>query len=241
MMQLVTALIAFLLPALLTAFLLNRKPMLLLGFARRINWKQVAVVIAIMVTALFVSAFLSYVNERIPLSADLKEWFDKLENDYNRQVQAILGLNNAWEFVVAIVVMAFLPALCEEALFRGGLQNFLTRATRLPWLSIILVSLIFSIAHFSFYGLLSRLFLGIVLGLIYHYSGRLWLCIIAHFINNALAITVLYFYKQKGVSLEQAIAESNSTWIGVFALPVLIALILLFIRLADRRWMKDLA
>jgi uncharacterized protein len=158
--QSITFLIGFLLPAIFTAYLLHRKPMDLLGFSRKINWKQVGIVCTIMIAALFVSAFLAYINELFPVSDSLKLKFDKMENDYNKQVEAIIGLNSFGEYILALIIMAFLPAVCEEALFRGGLQNFLTRSTKMPWLSIIIVSILFSAAHFSFYGFLSRLFLG---------------------------------------------------------------------------------
>src|SRR5437762_10982818 len=138
----------------------------------------------------------------IPITESLKLKFTKMEADYNKQVEAIIGLNNAGEYILALIIMAFLPALCEETLFRGGLQNFLTRSTKMPWLSIIIVSLIFSAAHFSYYGFLSRVFLGIVLGLLYQYSGRIWLNIIAHFFNNAFALTAVYIYKMQGKPLK---------------------------------------
>ena len=96
--QSVTFIIGFLLPAIFTAYLLNRKPMDLLGFSKKINWKQIGIVCAIMITALFVSAFLAYVNESIPVSESLKVKFDKMENDYNKQVEAIIGLNSVGEY-----------------------------------------------------------------------------------------------------------------------------------------------
>ncbi len=229
--QIITAVVGFLIPAVLTAYLMNRKPLQLMGFSGYINWKQVGLVFAIVCTALFVSAFVSYVNESIPISESWRLKFDKLENDYNRQVEAIIGLNSAGEYILALVVMGFLPALCEEALFRGGLQNFLTRSTKMPWLSIIVVSLLFSLAHFSYYGFLSRLFLGTMLGLLYQYSGRIWLNIIAHFLNNALALTIIYIYKMQGKSLKDVLAENSSSWMGIFALPVLIALLYLFYKM----------
>jgi uncharacterized protein len=229
--QCIQGVFAFLLPAIFTAFLLNRKPMKLLGFWGNINWKQLVLVFAIITAALFVSGFLSYVNEQIPVSAASKLRFDKLENDYNMQVQAIIGLNNTGEYILALIIMAFLPALCEEALFRGGLQNFLTRSTKMPWLSIIIVSILFSLLHFSYYGFLSRFFLGIVLGLIYQYSGRIWLNILAHFLNNAIALTILYVYKLQGKPLKEAITENSSDWQGVFAIPVLIVLLYLFYKI----------
>ncbi len=221
-----TAVVGFLLPALVTAGVMNRRPAQLLGFNPRINFRQISLVLAIMITALFVSAGLGYLNENIPIDPAWKTKFDQLENDYNEQVEAIIGLNNAGEYILALFIMAFLPALCEEAMFRGGLQNFLTRATRSPWLSIGVVSLLFSAAHFSFYGFLPRFFLGIMLGMIFHYTGRLWLSIIAHFINNALAITIIYIYKRQGRSIDEVFRESNGTYWGLLALPLVIALLL---------------
>jgi len=226
--QSITAVVGFLLPAILTAFLLNRKPMKLIGFQGKISWKQVGLVLAIMFVAVIVSGFLSYVNEMIPITESLKLKFEKMEADYNKQVEAIIGLNNAGEYILALIIMAFLPALCEETLFRGGLQNFLTRWTKMPWLSIIIVSILFSLAHFSFYGFLSRFFLGAVLGLLYQYSGKIWLNILAHFFNNAFALTALYVYKLQGKSLEDAINDKSSTFWGILALPIVIVLLMVF-------------
>ncbi len=232
--QSIQAVVGFLIPAIVTAKMLNRKSMKLLGFTSKINWRQIGLVCLIMFAGLFASGFFSYVNDHLPISASWKQQFDKMESDYNTQVQAILSLNSVTDYLIGLIVMAFIPALCEEALFRGGLQNFMTRWTRKPWLSIIVVSILFSALHFSFYGFLSRLFLGIVLGVLYEYSGRLWLNIIAHFFNNAFAVTAIYILKQQGKPLEEAIADKSSTWAGVFALPVIIALIILFRKIAAK-------
>ena len=233
--QSITFIIGFLLPAIFTAYLLNRKPMDLLGFSKRINWKQIGLVCAIIVAAMFASTFFSYLNERLPISEALKLRFDKMESNYNQQVEAIIGLNSFGEYILALIIMAFLPALCEETLFRGGLQNFLTRSTKMPWLSIIIVSILFSAAHFSFYGFLSRIFLGVVLGLLYQYSGRLWLNIIAHFVNNAIAVTAIYYLKTQGKSLKDAIGENgDSSWWGIFILPAVIGLFILFRKIAGK-------
>lgn len=227
--QVITAIVGFLLPAILTAQLLNRRPMKLLGFKEKINLNEAGIVFAIVIAALFISTSLAYFNQNIPVSTSWKIKFDKMEADYIKQASAILGLNNIGEYLLAIIIMAFLPALCEETLFRGGLQNFLSRWTRSPWLSIIIVSILFSIAHLSFYGFFSRVFLGIMLGLLFHYSGKLWLCILAHFLNNAIAITAVYIYKSQGKSIAEAMNDSSDgTWYGILALPVFVALILVF-------------
>jgi membrane protease YdiL (CAAX protease family) len=222
MVQAVSTFFGFFIPAIITAILLNRKPYKLLGFTRKFDGRQIGLVILVMFMALFVSGTLGYMNQHIPIPASWKIIFDRWEDEYNKQVQAIMQLKNFSDYLLALVIMAFLPALCEETLFRGGLQNFLTRSIKKPWLSIIIVSIIFSIVHFSFYGFLPRMFLGIMLGLIFHYTGSIWLCIIAHFFNNALAVTQLYYYTSHGKALKD-VADQNTPFLwGLVALPILV-------------------
>lgn len=228
--QVISAVIGFLLPAIVAAFMLSRKPFQLLGFSPQVKPEQVGVVILIIVTALLVSFALSYFNREIPMPAEWKIKAEQLEKDYNNQLAAIISLKSTGDYILALLIMAFLPALCEETLFRGGLQNFLTRSTGRPWVSVIIVSVIFSLVHFSYYGFLPRFFLGAVLGFIYHYSGKLWLSILAHFINNALAITVLYASLKEGRQISEIINEDKTGggWWGLFLLPVLVTLFVYF-------------
>lgn len=230
--QIITAVIGFLLPAVVAAWVLNKKPFNLLGFSPGIKPGQAGLVLLIILTGMVVSSSLAYFNENIPLSPSLKLKFDEMEANYNRHVEAIVVLNSVKDYVFAIIIMGFLPALCEEALFRGGLQNFLSRSTKKPWLAIVIVSIIFSLAHFSFYGFFARVFLGLVLGFIFHYSGKLWLSILAHFINNTLILTVMFAYTQQGKSIKQAMQENAATPWGMLALPVIVALFILFKRIS---------
>ena len=225
--QAISVLLGFLLPAFFTSYLLNRKPLRLMGFRQPVNIKQIGLVLLIMFLSLFVAGALGYFNTRIPIPEGWRSAFDKLEDAYLKQVEIMAGLKTFGDYLIGLIIMAFLPALCEEAIFRGGLQNFLNRATNKAWLSIIIVSILFSVIHFSYYGFLSRFFLGIVLGLVFHYTGSLWLCILGHFFNNALAITQLYFYSLKGKNIRDAMTEEVPYYWGIAALPLLIFLFLL--------------
>jgi membrane protease YdiL (CAAX protease family) len=231
LIQAINAIIGFFFPAVLVASILNRQPIQLLGFSSRITVREVGLVFLITAAALIVGGALGYLNYQIPLPADWKIQFDKMEDEYNQQAQAILGLKNSGDFILSLAVMGLLPAICEETLFRGGLQNFLFRSTRNAWLAIIVVSIIFSLAHFSWYGFLFRLTLGIVLGCLYHYSGKLWLSILAHFLNNALVITICYIYMRQGKPISDVMGETTSSYWGLLALPVLIALLLVYKRI----------
>ncbi|MEO8406204.1 MAG: CPBP family intramembrane glutamic endopeptidase [Chitinophagaceae bacterium] len=239
-MQAVNAVVGFFIPAVVTATMLNRKPLQLLGFSRNIKAEQVGLTILILGASLIVGTSLSYFNHHIPIPEAWKIRFDRLEDSYNNQVEAIINLRNGVDYIIALVVMAFIPALCEETLFRGGLQNFLSRGTKNPWLAIIIVSILFSLAHESFYGFLFRFFLGVVLGAIYYYSGKLWLSILAHFLNNAISLTVLFVYMQKGKPVREIIKSDTSTtqssW-GILVVIIVIGLFIVFKRIstANRR------
>jgi membrane protease YdiL (CAAX protease family) len=232
--QSLTAIIGFFIPTLVTAAILNRNPLKLLGFATEgARLRQAGLVVLLVGTALLVASSLSHLTNFIPLPENWRMQFDNMEEKYNTQVSAIIKLNNVKDYFLALVIMAFLPAVCEETLFRGGLQNFLTRGTHLAWVSIIIVSILFSLAHFSFYGFLSRFFLGIVLGAMFHYSGKLWLSIMAHFINNALAITILYVSTQQGKPLQEAMKQDSTSFWGFLAIPAVVILFVAFKRASE--------
>jgi hypothetical protein len=236
--QTVSTVFGFLIPAVAAAFLLNRRPYKLLGFTKKIHWIQVVLVLAIMLTALFSSTSLGYLNQHLPVPASWKISFQNMEDKYNNEVQAIMQLKDFKDYLLGLAIMAFLPAMCEESLFRGGLQNFLTRSTNKPWLSIIIVSILFSAVHFSFYGFLPRMFLGIVLGLVYYYTGSLWLSILAHFTNNAFAVSQFYF--SHSTSVKQAAQENTPVafiYVGLIALPFLVILLMVLRRISP--WRDD--
>lgn len=232
--QIITAVVGFFFPAVLTAFLLNRKPMKLIGFAGTPKGVQLFLVLLIVFFGLLVSTGLSYFNSHLPIPTDWKIAFDKMENDYNSGVESIISLKSFSDFLIALFILAVLPAVCEETLFRGGLQNFLTRSTKMPWLSVIIVSILFSLAHWSYYGFLSRLFLGIMLGLLYQYSGKIWLNIFGHFLNNSIAITVLYVSTLNGKSMKDAMNENSDNFWGILALPIVIALFVWFYNISRK-------
>ena len=233
-LQVLNALVGFLLPTVITAALVNRRPFKLLGFQGRISARQAALVLLLVPTALLISSSLSYLTHLIPITPVWQGKFNQMEIDYNKQITAILGLKNFGDYLLALGVMVFIPSLCEEVLFRGGLQNFLSRGTGKPWFSIVMSSIIFSLAHVSFYGFFSRLLLGIVLGAIYQYSGRLWLSVLAHFVNNGIALTALYIYMRQGKSMEAAMQDDPYQSWGLLALPVLAGLLFIFRRTSIR-------
>lgn len=224
LVQLVSTFFIFFLPAYFTALIASKRPMRLLGFNKWFDWRVVGTAVVIMAVTLPLVGALTELTRLIPLPASYERIFKDLEDTYEKQVKIMSRMSGFGDYLVALVVMALGPAIFEETFFRGGMQNLLEKSTGRMWTAIILTSLVFSAIHFSWYGLLSRFALGMVLGLLYHYSGSLWLSILGHFLNNALVVTVMYYMNSKGIPIEDAMEDTDPLWIGAIALVAIACL-----------------
>ncbi|MCC6288893.1 MAG: CPBP family intramembrane metalloprotease [Chitinophagaceae bacterium] len=232
--QVVSTFITFFLPAYFTALILNRKPVKLLGFTMRFTYKQLFLSVVVMFAAALAAGALAELNEKIPLPKATADFFKRLEDTYAEQVEAITNIKSFGDYIISLIMIAILPALFEETFFRGGMQNLLTRSTQNHWMAIIITSIIFSAIHISYYGFLTRLCLGIVLGLIYYYSRSLWLSIAAHCFNNAFAVTQMYVMLRQGKSVKEAMDDKMPFWWGIIAVIALYFLFMIFKRVSNQ-------
>jgi membrane protease YdiL (CAAX protease family) len=230
----IASLLSFLLPALILAKVLNKRPFAQLGFQSAISGKQFLLVLALTFTSILFSGALGELNERIPLPP---EWYAKakaLEDTYKSAMMSMATMRSLTDYLLALLVLAALPALFEEVLFRGGFQQIFVGWTKSKWAGIVLTSVLFSLIHFSYFGFLPRLALGLVLGLIFYYSKNIWLCILLHFLNNALVVTQLYIMSQRGKPADTTIDENVPLWWGILAVAVLVALFRSFKKESER-------
>lgn len=231
--QSVGALFTLGLPAFVFAWVVKpRQPIQYLRFTSRISGKQFFLVILIVLSAIIMGGALAKLTQQLPLPVKWTNWFKKLEDNYNSDILIIANLKTVKDYLLSLLLLAFLPALMEEMLFRGCLQQVLTGMTKKPWLGILLTATLFSAVHLSFYGFLPRLFLGMVLGYLFYYSDNLWLSIWAHFFNNALALSSVYRLSREGKLTPENINDSmNDTfplYLGLMGLAATVALLLSF-------------
>ncbi len=219
--QTLLSLFIFFFPALLTARIINTKPFQLLGFAHQSSWKTYGTAIIMMLIMIVIAGSLSTLNEMIPVTPSMKLYFTEMEDKYMQQVDLMSQMKGIPDLIISLVVMAFVPALVEEVFFRGGFQNLMHRSTGNMWVSIIVTSLLFSAIHFSFYGFFARTALGIVLGLLFAASKNIWVPILAHFVNNAIAVGQVYYLRSTGQSLAESMDDKFPIWWGLLHLVFL--------------------
>lgn len=137
-----------------------------------------------------------------------ERWAREQEDNATQLTQFLTNLGSPGELLLALAVIAVLPAIGEEIVFRGLIQNELYRGTRNIHVSIWFAAVLFSAIHMQFYGFVPRLLLGALFGYLYFWSGNLVLAIIAHFVNNAVSILALYFYQQGKFAFDVESQES---------------------------------
>ena len=220
--QVLGTLLLMFIPAVLYSLLVNGKNFFWLGFSRFFTLKQVLIGFFIILVASLLAAPLADFSKSIVAHyPSLDAMAKKLEDTYNEQVLALSNLKSWGEYILAIFIMAFFPALFEEVFFRGALQNLLEKWWKRPLMAIFITSVIFSIIHFSIYLFLSRLVLGFVLGLMYYKTRNIWVNIVAHFLNNAIAVSQLFYLSNQKEKLDLDKMEPQLPWwVGVLALII---------------------
>jgi uncharacterized protein len=159
--------------------------------------------------------WLGWINEKI----NLPEWMTALEKSSASQMEAFLKVNEPMDIVVNIIVIGLLPAFCEEIFFRGALQRVLIHLTKNPWAGIIISAILFSALHLQFIGFLPRLFMGVVMGALYWYSGSLWTCVTAHFVYNSVqVVAVAYMPKLVANNPDVPVLAGIASGIAVWAI-----------------------
>jgi uncharacterized protein len=220
--QFISTFFAMALPAIIFARIVNRKPFSYIGFNSAISGKQVFILVGIVLIGLILSAALSELNAMIPLSKSLAQSFKAMEDEYDKQVFAIANMKTVQDYIMSLIIIALLPAIFEEMLFRGCLQPVMINITKNVFAGILLTGILFSALHGSFYGFLPRLALGLILGYIFYFSKNLWLSIIFHFFNNALGITQMYALSRKGLLTQNAMNDDTlPLYYGLIALVAL--------------------
>jgi uncharacterized protein len=193
--QFFTSIGVFIFPA-LTFFSLSR-PKIELGW-RRIHGMPafwLAFCALLMVSQLPLINALADWNKSLVFPESLRlieTWMQSQELQAEKLTEAFLTMDSVSDVLLSLVIMAVIPAIGEELLFRGALQAIISRITHKPHLAIWITAFVFSFIHFQFYGFLPRFLLGAFLGYLFYWSGSIWFPIVAHFANNGLAVLATY-------------------------------------------------
>ena len=234
--QVVQSIGVFIVPPFILGWLFHGKILEYLCLNKKVTSESVLLVLVLSFAA---SPFVNFIGE-INANMQLPEWLSGVENWMKNAeekaaelTEAFLNVETTGGLLFNIFMVAFLPAIGEELLFRGVIQRIFTNWTRNFHWGIWISAILFSALHMQFYGFIPRVFLGVLFGYLMVWSGSMWLPIIAHFINNAVAVVAMYMIDKKLLSPE--IEEIGTTSDSYYMAAVSFILIVVFMLMIKRQ------
>ncbi len=188
-----------------------------------------------MIAALPVIGFSAEINSKLQLPEFLKgieNWMQEMEASALDMTVEFLRMETFSDFVLNMIMIALLPAIGEELLFRGVIQRILGDWFKSHHVAIVITAILFSAFHMQFLSFLPRFLLGVFMGYLLVWTRNIWIPIIAHFVNNAGA--VVYYYVSD-VDVAEDMANPTTEDFPLYAMFISVVIIAILIRLIIRK------
>lgn len=139
-------------------------------------------------------------------------------SEYLKQLSELMKMPDLklWQIYA---IIAILPGICEEIMFRGFVFKFFEGQGK--WMAIIISAILFAVFHLDPYRFVPVLLLGILLGWLMVKSGSIYVSMFSHALNNALALT---FSQLENTAFIKKIMISNDNLNWWLAVPTVIIL-----------------
>lgn len=201
--QAFTSIGIFIVPSFAIAYLLSKNPLDYLSFNKKNNAAVYFIVTGLVIFAIPLINWLAYWNAQMTFPESLswlEQFMRRSEDNAEQLTKLFVQAENIQALLLNIFIIAVIPAIGEELLFRGIFQKLFTAWTDNKLLGIWLAAFLFSAIHIQFYGFIPRLMLGALFGYILIWTGNMYLPILAHFINNAFAVIAYYMMNRSVIS-----------------------------------------
>ncbi|CAN5334689.1 ABC transporter permease [soil metagenome] len=117
----------------------------------------------------------------------------ELPVEFLETMRSVLTAGDPWRLAWLILVIALVPAVCEELAFRGVLLQGLGREMTM-WRAVLLSAVIFGVFHLSFQTVIRFLptfWMGLLLGYVVWHTRSIFASMLMHFANNAFAVLLV--------------------------------------------------
>ncbi len=211
----------FVLPPFILAWLWSRSPAKNLYFDVKPSVTSILFVVVLLIIAIPGINLLTWLNQQIVLPEYLnhiEQWLLNSEKDAALLTEKLVSVNTISGLLINIFLIAIIPAFGEELFFRGSLFHIFSKGKN-KVLVVWITAVIFSAVHFQFYGFIPRLLLGALFGYLLVWGRSLWLPVIAHFINNFIAVVFYYLqYNNYDVPDFDLVGTGSMWWLGILSL-----------------------
>lgn len=217
LLQVVLTIGMMVVPALLFPKAIERKPASFLQLTTAFKPIHLGLGLLTVIAATPMVSWMVEVNAQLSFPPSLADWEASLKTSEELAAQltkAFVSGTTYTDLALNLIIVAIVPAIAEELLFRGAIQQFVRLVFGNIHVAIMVTAIMFSAFHGQIYGFLPRFALGILLGYLFTYSGSIWPAIVAHFFNNALSVCISYFdWDEQTSSILSETYHFNSIWV----------------------------
>jgi uncharacterized protein len=233
LLQLITTGIGmFLVPSVFAAVLFYRSPKEYLSIKSNIKPVQVLYTVLIMIAIVPLINIMVVLNHQLSLPEFLsfaEKWMKDSEANAARITKAFLVMNTTSDLLYNMLIVAIVPAIGEELLFRGVLQRLFQELTRNIHVTVFVTAALFSAIHMQFYGFLPRMFLGVMFGYLLVWSGSIWVPVLAHFVNNGAAVLFSWYASRNELPFDQDTIGTGTTDLPLAIFSVILVTSLVYV------------
>ncbi|MCC0696853.1 ABC transporter permease subunit/CPBP intramembrane protease [Clostridioides sp. ES-S-0048-02] len=137
------------------------------------------------------------------------------------------------KFLLNLLIIGLLPAICEEIFFRGFIFSAFSKSkngVKSVKLAIICSGVLFGIMHMDFIRIIPTSILGIIFAYSVYKSGSIFVSMLLHFLNNSVAVIVSHYATGNIANLYKFIeVDFSNLNIFKFALVLVISFILVIL------------
>ncbi|MBR6001700.1 MAG: CPBP family intramembrane metalloprotease [Bacteroidales bacterium] len=172
------------------------------------KWNGALMALLVVLLTLSVAYVTDILNYGLSIFTRKFAWLSAWYDEITALMKSLAG-GTLWISAVSVVIMA---PLFEEWMFRGMILRGLLRKMHPVW-AIVISAFLFSLIHLNPWQGIPAFILGCVFGYVYWKTGNLWLTILMHATNNAIAVVVSSIDSIKDYEFFISFIPSTGYWI----------------------------
>lgn len=229
----------FIIPPFIFAYLASKKIRAYLFLNGKSSLDKYLLAAFAIILSLPLINLLADINSHLQLPeflSGVENWMRNAEEQAKVATEKFLIMKNVSDLWINLLMIAVIPALGEELLFRGVIQRIFTKMTNNIHWAIVITAFLFAALHMQFFGLLPRMAMGILFGYLLVWTKNLWVPIIAHLANNGLAVIMTYYINKGNLpeNIEKIGSEGNFWISGIISLLLISPILFYFFRSRKR-------
>jgi membrane protease YdiL (CAAX protease family) len=157
--------------------------------------KEIGLVVILTFCIFPVTSFTGQFNTMMHLPgwlSGVENWMTDMETNADTTTDLLIVSKSFGAMMFNLLTFGLITAISEELIFRGVFQKIFYNMFKSGHVAIWVTAFLFSAIHFQFFGFIPRFILGLAFGYLFFWSGNLWMPMIAHFVNNAFPVILVY-------------------------------------------------